>query len=128
MPEPPRRPRPATSPTREKSHSPYRDSPSRRPHDLETGHNTNNPPLRFAADTYPPSPNSRAADWEPIMSNPLNQTELGRKKSLIRPERNRIDRDHPNYHYRKHAQNMEVFPSTTGNDPVLEDLTEARTV
>ena len=62
------------------------------------------------------------------MSNPINQTELGRKKSLVRPERNRIDRDHPNYHYRKHAQNMEVFPSTTGNDPVLEDLAEARTV
>lgn len=62
------------------------------------------------------------------MSNPMTQSELGRKKSLVRPERNRIDRDHPNYHYRKHAQNMEVFPSTTGNDPVVEDLTEGRTV
>ena len=62
------------------------------------------------------------------MSNPMNQSELGRKKSLVRPERNRIDRDHPNYHYRKHAQNMEVFPSTTGNDPVIEELAEARTL
>ncbi len=44
-----------------------------------------------------------------------------RKRSLIRPERGRIDRDHPNFHYRQHAQNMEVFPSTTGNDPVIED-------
>ncbi|OCT49390.1 hypothetical protein CLCR_04819 [Cladophialophora carrionii] len=132
MSEPPRRPRPATSPTRDKSHSPYRDSPSRRLRDLETGANNYRgapyPSQHFAADPYPPSPNSRAGDWEPIMSNPINQTELGRKKSLIRPERNRIDRDHPNYHYRKHAQNMEVFPSTTGNDPVVEELVEARTV
>ena len=47
--------------------------------------------------------------------------DLVRKKSLVRPERNRIDRDHPNYHYRKHAQNMEIFPSNTGDDPTAED-------
>ena len=41
----------------------------------------------------------------------------------MRPERNRINKDHPNYYYRQHAQhrNMEVLPSTTGNDPVYED-------
>ncbi|OAP63942.1 hypothetical protein AYL99_03169 [Fonsecaea erecta] len=132
MSEPPLRPRPATSPTREKSHSPYRDSPSRRLRDLETGANAQrNSPYsaqRIGNDPYPPSPSSRTADWEPIMSNPTNQSDLGRKKSLIRPERSRIDRDHPNYHYRKHAQNMEVFPSTTGNDPVVEELAEQRTV
>ncbi|KIX93065.1 uncharacterized protein Z520_11122 [Fonsecaea multimorphosa CBS 102226] len=132
MSEPPRRPRPASSPTREKSHSPYRDSPSRRLRDLETGANVqrNSPysPQRIGNDPYPPSPSSRTADWEPIMSNPMNQSDLGRKKSLIRPERSRIDRDHPNYHYRKHAQNMEVFPSTTGNDPVVEELAEEGTV
>ncbi|KIX01360.1 uncharacterized protein Z518_09085 [Rhinocladiella mackenziei CBS 650.93] len=116
----PWRPRPATSPTRDKSHSPYRDSPSRRLRDIETGYH----PSRNA----PSSPSSRTADWEPIMSNPMTQSELNRKKSLIRPERSRIDRDHPNYHYRKHAQNMEVFPSTTGNDPAVEELAEARTV
>lgn len=54
--------------------------------------------------------------------------EFGRKRSLIRPERNRIDRDHPNYHYRQHAQNMTVHPSTTGNDPIVEDQGEAETV
>ena len=45
-----------------------------------------------------------------------------RKRSLIRPERNRIGKDHPNYHYRKHAANMNTLPSSTGNDPILEDL------
>jgi len=58
----------------------------------------------------------------------MTASDVGRKKSLIRPERNRIDRDHPNYYYRKHAQNMEVFPSTTGNDPMFEDGAESRTV
>lgn len=122
----PRRPRPATSPTRDKSHSPYRSSPSRRLRDIETGpyNQPRGSPYsrsRPIDDPNPASPDSKAADWEPIMSAPLNQSDLGRKKSLIRPERNRIDRDHPNYHYRKHAQNMEVFPSTTGNDPVIEE-------
>lgn len=51
---------------------------------------------------------------------------MQRKRSLIRPERNRIDRDHPNYHYRRHAANMDVLPSSTGNDPILEDM-DART-
>jgi chitin synthase len=50
--------------------------------------------------------------------------DLSRKKSLIRPERGRIDRDHPNYHYRKHAAGMAVHPSTTGNDPMVEDQIE----
>lgn len=54
--------------------------------------------------------------------------DFGRKRSLIRPERNRIDRDHPNYHYRQHAQNMTVLPSTTGNDPITEDHGEAETL
>jgi chitin synthase len=54
--------------------------------------------------------------------------DLGRKRSLIRPERQRIDPNHPNYHYRKHAQNMTVYPSTTGNDPIIEDRLEAETV
>ena len=51
-----------------------------------------------------------------------------RKRSLVRPERNRIDRDHPNYHYRQHAHNMAVLPSTTGNDPIVEDHGEAETI
>lgn len=47
---------------------------------------------------------------------------MQRKRSLIKPERNRIDRDHPNYHYRQHATNMDVLPSSTGNDPIMEEL------
>ncbi|KAH0372734.1 chitin synthase, class IV, partial [Aureobasidium melanogenum] len=57
------------------------------------------------------------SDYEPMMG----ASDLGRKKSLIRPERTKVDRDHPQYHYRKHAQNMAVMPSTTGHDPMLEE-------
>ncbi|KAK7744167.1 Chitin synthase, class 3 [Cytospora paraplurivora] len=61
------------------------------------------------------------------MSPDLEGAGLRRKRSLVRPERNRIGRDHPNYHYRKHAANMETRPSATGNDPVYEDLEGATT-
>ena len=123
----PRRPRPATSPTREKGHSPYRDSPRSRPLDIETGHS---PVRRPRYENYPESPGSRANDQDPIMAHNLQPPagELGRKKSLIRPERRKMNRDHPNYHYQQHAHNMEVFPSTTGNDPMLDDYPESRTV
>lgn len=49
--------------------------------------------------------------------------DMGRKRSLIRPERHRINKDHPNYHYHQHAQQpgMNVLPSTTGNDPLVEE-------
>jgi hypothetical protein len=52
---------------------------------------------------------------------------IQRKPILIRLERNRIDRDHPNYHYREHAANTAVLPSTTGNDPIIEDIEETVT-
>ncbi|BFZ61984.1 Chitin synthase, class 3 [Saitoella coloradoensis] len=44
---------------------------------------------------------------------------INRKKSLVRPERNRVDPDHPNYQYRQHvlATNATVMPSATGEVP-----------
>jgi len=39
-----------------------------------------------------------------------------------------MDANHPNYHYRKHAQRMDVQPSTTGNDPIMEDQLESETI
>lgn len=67
------------------------------------------------ADSHRYAPQSRAIDT----ATPVG---FERKKSLIRPERNRIDPNHPNYHYRQHAAGMNVKPSTTGNDPVHEDM------
>jgi len=44
-------------------------------------------------------------------------TGLNRKKTLVRPERQRVDPTHRNYHYLQHTQqqNMPVQASTTGN-------------
>ncbi|PLB37148.1 chitin synthase CHS3 [Aspergillus candidus] len=47
--------------------------------------------------------------------------DLRRKRSMVKPERNRIDPDHPNYHYRQRSQHMPTYPSATGNVPVAED-------
>ena len=69
----------------------------------------------------PESPYSKPDDRQPIMSNNPVASDLGRKKSLVRPERRRVNRDDPNFYYRQHAQNMDVMPSTTGNDPILEE-------
>ncbi|XP_044714851.1 chitin synthase domain-containing protein [Hirsutella rhossiliensis] len=88
--------------------STYRHSPSRRsrPADVE------------AAETAPlssprPHGHARQASADLLPS---------RKRSLVRPERNRIGKDHRNYHYHKHAANMDVLPSSTGNDPILENI------
>ena len=124
-----------TSPRREhQSHRPHTDTPSRRrrrPSDVEA-HAYNSPQSptrrlqRHHAAPSAPSPPIRVSDRDPMMAHSTHN-ELGRKRSLIRPERNRFNKDHPNYQYRKHAQNMPVYPSTTGNDPYIEVDNEADT-
>ncbi|KAG0307680.1 Chitin synthase, class 3 [Dissophora globulifera] len=51
-----------------------------------------------------------------------SNTNFRRQKSLVRPERERVDRNHPQYFYRNVTQNLDgshvkVQPSTTGTDP-----------
>ncbi|KAI9684589.1 MAG: Chitin synthase, class 3 [Bathelium mastoideum] len=136
MPPTPQRPPPA-SPKRERRRSTHRDSPRRRrPSDLEASPYERaekprlSPTRKQSADAYVrplPSPGTPGTDHDPMMAGHKANADLNRKRSLIRPERTRIDSDHPQYHYRKHAQNMTVYPSTTGNDPIL-DHGEAETV
>ncbi|KAI1447899.1 glycosyltransferase family 2 protein [Annulohypoxylon stygium] len=128
----------AASPAYEHRSS-YRQSSRRaRPADIETGYYPV-PGRRMSSHQRAPSGNSFAetirnpngtTDKSPLSpSAPPDEVPAGmptRKRSLIRPERNRIDRDHPNYHYRQHAANMETLPSSTGNDPLYEDV-EGRT-
>lgn len=66
------------------------------------------------ADDVPLSPDLESAG--------LSDQPMSRKRSLIRPERNRIGKNHPNYHYRQHAANMETLPSRTGAEPLYEEL------
>ncbi|KAI0391792.1 glycosyltransferase family 2 protein [Xylariaceae sp. FL0594] len=120
----------------------YRQSPARRnrPHDVETGnyYPVASPPSRqhqrvASGNSFPETiRNPDIPDRQPLSPSPspMPQQAHGaggptRKRSLIRPERNRIDKDHPNYHYRKHAAQMETYPSTTGNEPLFEDLEDS---
>ena len=132
----PRRPDASESPVREQRA--YHSSPRRRPEDEEAGYYSvppasqspsryrNDRPFRDSYAETITSPLSPMGTNEPIVPRQQSRTpgagRVERKRSLIRPERNRIDRDHPNYHYRQHAARMDIFPSSTGNDPILEDL------
>jgi chitin synthase len=116
----------------------HRGTPRRRHQDEETGYfpsaaapaspsrHGRGPSKSSYADTIPspltPTPTTEPLTYAPHQSTTVGAGDISRKRSLIRPERNRIDRDHPNYHYRQHAANMDVLPSSTGNDPILEDL------
>ncbi|KAJ7572008.1 glycosyltransferase family 2 protein [Mycena floridula] len=58
-----------------------------------------------------------------------------RKKSLVRPDREKIEPGHPQWHYRSHVAQMEedggrvgVMPSTTGNYPQREALRRGRSL
>ncbi|KII94232.1 glycosyltransferase family 2 protein [Plicaturopsis crispa FD-325 SS-3] len=56
----------------------------------------------------------------------FDPSRVGRKKSLVRPDREKIEPGHRQWHYRSHVAQMEnegggrVFPSTTGNYPQTE--------
>ncbi|KAG5420962.1 CHS3 [Candida metapsilosis] len=50
---------------------------------------------------------------------------IGRKKSLIRPERTRLDENHRNFHYtqvaNQEADHIKVHPSSSGLDPTISN-------
>ncbi|KAI9730451.1 MAG: Chitin synthase, class 3 [Claussenomyces sp. TS43310] len=91
-------------------------------HGRETSKSSIKDPMRSSARPTTPTSNDRV----PLARSPSPEVQrtVSRKRSLIRPERSRIDRDHPNYYYRQHAANMEILPSSTGHDPILEDEVE----
>ncbi|KAH7326479.1 chitin synthase-domain-containing protein [Stachybotrys elegans] len=112
----------------------YRNSPSRRnrPQDMESAgyhparqHERGKSASSFAETISNPNKDTESMPLSP--TSPHGHTDpaehsMSRKRSLIRPERNRIGKDHRNYHYHKHAAKMDVLPSSTGNDPVLDEL------
>lgn len=103
-----------------------------RPADIEPGtpfggRDSNSPSHSFAT-TVPTRSNATADDVPLSPVSPdleragLSDHHMSRKRSLIRPERNRIGKDHPNYYYRQHAANMQTLPSRTGAEPLYEEL------
>lgn len=132
--------RPGASPPYDHRNA-YRHSQSRRsrPADAETGgyypldtlpsHQRQPSAVSFPETIEAPNSITEAAPLSPDPDADADPYHGGggfqRKRSLIRPERNKIDRDHPNYHYRQHAANMDTHPSTTGNDALHEELEES---
>jgi chitin synthase len=53
--------------------------------------------------------------------------DVRRKKSLVKPERRHVDREHRDYHYRQRSQQMPTYPPAAGNDPLLDRDGEAET-
>lgn len=66
-----------------------------------------------------------ASPRSPDADSPSGGGDFQRKRSLVRPERNKIGKDHPNYYYRQHAAGMNTHPSTTGNDALAEELEDS---
>ncbi|PRT56197.1 Chitin synthase 3 [Wickerhamiella sorbophila] len=52
------------------------------------------------------------------------RAETVRKRSLVRPERRRLDPDHPQFHYHTASQlpGVNVYPSSTGHDPHAQTI------
>lgn len=127
--------RPGAKPFYEQRNS-YRHSPSRRntrPADVDTGgHYPDTGQVHhqrahsgISAETIQnPNGTTERLPLSPTTDPDLSadSQSLARKRSLVRPERNKIGKDHPNYYYRRHAANMNVMPSSTGNDPIVEDF------
>ncbi|KAL1311693.1 hypothetical protein AAFC00_001795 [Neodothiora populina] len=131
---------PASPRRRDSSSRRYRDSSSHRRHPSDLESPTYHHRRRSSASRshpFPTASHTRAApseDYLPAVApsgnnyaplNPPDNDHLARKRSLIRPDRRRNDPDDPQYYYRKHARDMQVMPSTTGADPMLEDEDEA---
>ncbi|KAK9460359.1 chitin synthase-domain-containing protein [Lipomyces oligophaga] len=82
----------------------------------------NSPPVPMSSSAS--APNVRNVDLERQSSGkgmPASAStgDFSRKRSLIRPERSRINKDHPTYYYTQHAsqQKLNTHPSSTGIDP-----------
>ncbi|KAK3996332.1 glycosyltransferase [Cladorrhinum sp. PSN332] len=126
--------RPGAMPSYEERHS-YRQttqsSRRNRPADIEAGyapvtgqslHQRGPSASSFAETIQSPNTEIEHTPLSPTADARPPESPFQRKRSLIRPERSKIDKNHPNYHYRKHAANMNTLPSSTGNDPIMEDL------
>ena len=75
---------------------------------------------------YQDSPGKYGHERDPMLeagtpTRNNDMSDLGRKRSMVRPERRQHNPDDPNYFYRQHAKRMNVQPSTTGVDPQLEE-------
>jgi chitin synthase len=77
-------------------------------------------PVRNYSNIPPASSPLAYDDDERLMSTHQNDG-ITRKKSLVRHDRRPDDPNSRDYYYRKHAQRMQVHPSSTGNEPLGDE-------
>ncbi|KAF8079227.1 glycosyltransferase family 2 protein [Lyophyllum atratum] len=76
-----------------------------------------------------------ASGADPESADYFDPSKVARKKSLVRPDREKIEPGHRQWHYRTHVAQMEdegqrmgVMPSTTGNYPQRETLRRGKSL
>lgn len=71
---------------------------------------------------------------DPTLTESGGAAGVGRKKSLVKPEREKIEPGHRQWHYRSHAagdtdiRGLDVLPSLTGNQPQRGPLRRGRSI
>ncbi|KAJ5731541.1 uncharacterized protein N7483_006049 [Penicillium malachiteum] len=116
-----------TSPRREEVRA-FREPSRRRRRDLDSGGYSDSP-----LTTSPPHRHRRRHSHGHRRGTDTEDDrmerggDMRRKKSLVKPERHRVEPDHPNYHYRQRSHHMNTHPSATGHDPLLDRDGEAET-
>ncbi|GJJ13368.1 hypothetical protein Clacol_007620 [Clathrus columnatus] len=69
----------------------------------------------------PPTPPKDTLEDDDVILGTQFGSKVGRKKSLVKPDREKIDPSHRQWHYRNQAAKLEtqgrVLPSSTGNHP-----------
>ncbi|KAH9050558.1 glycosyltransferase family 2 protein [Lactarius hengduanensis] len=128
-------------------YSPYNHTP---PQSYEAGRSANNVSFQSTergdrrAPLDPPGRVRQHSAYQNVSSLPSPDPEtgymmadaalVGRKKSLVRPDREKIEPGHRQWHYRSHAARLEdananlVRPSTTGNAPHRAPLRRGRSL
>ncbi|KAJ5698684.1 hypothetical protein N7462_000689 [Penicillium macrosclerotiorum] len=116
------------SPRREEVRSAFREpSHRRRRRDIDTGAYSDSPQTSPSNHRHRRRSQSHRRPAEADEERMEHGGDLRRKKSLVKPERRRVDPEHPNYHYRQRSHHMSTYPSATGDDPLLDRDGEAET-
>ncbi|KAJ5625482.1 hypothetical protein N7510_001791 [Penicillium lagena] len=113
-----------SSPRREEVHA-FREPSRRRRRDIESGTYSDTPTTPTSSHRHRrrhSHSQRRHADTDDERMEKGGGVQ--RKRSLVKPERRRIDHDDPHYHYRQRSQRLNTYPPT---DPLLDADGEAET-
>ncbi|CAL5867246.1 uncharacterized protein PFLUO_LOCUS1461 [Penicillium psychrofluorescens] len=112
-----------SSPRREEVHA-FREPSRRRRRDIESGTYSDSPATPTSHRHRRRHSHSQRRHAETDDERMEKGGGVQRKRSLVKPERRRIDHDDPHYHYRQRSQRLNTYPTT---DPLLDADGEAET-